>query len=190
MKIAIDIDDTIADTNELLSVYADKYDKLYKEGKGIIDKDCYKFNGMYDWTEEDRNHFLETYMVEVFKNIEVKDNVKDVISKLRQDGHEIIFITTRDGDFIDDCYTLTKEWLDKKEIEYDMIIAGDKRKSDYVELVGFELFIDDSIKNCTKVSEKGVESLLFDTIYNRDCNDFKRVTNWLEIYDYISSKNN
>ena len=33
MKIAIDIDDTIADTNELLMVYADKYDKLYKEGK-------------------------------------------------------------------------------------------------------------------------------------------------------------
>ena len=69
-----------------------------------------------------------------------------------------------------------------------MIIAGDKRKSDYVELIGFELFIDDSIKNCTKVSEKGVESLLFDTIYNKECLDFKRFNNWLDIYNYISSK--
>ena len=190
MKIAIDIDDTIANTNELLYVYADKYDKLYKEGHGIIDKDCYKFNGMYDWTEEDRLDFLKTYMVEVFEKVDVKEHVREVISKLRKDGHEIIFITTRDGEFIKDSYALTKDWLDRNNIEYDLVIAGDKRKSDYVELVGFELFIDDSIKNCTKVSEKGCESLLFDTIYNRDCNDFKRFNNWLDIYTYISSKNN
>lgn len=190
MKIGVDIDDTIADTNELLLVYADKYDKLYKEGHGIIDKDCYKFNGMYDWTEEDRNHFLETYMVEVFENVVVKKDVREVISKLRKDGHSIIFITTRDGNFIEDSYTLTKNWLDKNEIEYDLIIAGDKRKSDYVELVGLELFIDDSIKNCVKVSEKGCEVLIFDTIYNRECNDFKRFDNWLDIYSYISNKNN
>lgn len=190
MKIAVDIDDTIANTNELLLVYADKYDKLYKDGRGIIDNDCYKFNGMYEWTEEDRDHFLETYMVEVFENIEVKNHVKEVIKKLRKEGHEIIFITTRDGDYIEDSYTLTKNWLEKNEIEYDMIIAGDKRKSDYVDLIGFELFIDDSIKNCTKVSEKGVETLLFDTIYNRDCHNFKRVSDWLEIYEYISSKSN
>jgi len=188
MRIGIDIDDTIADTNELLLVYADKYDKLYKEGHGVIDKNCYKFNGMYDWTEEDRWHFFETYMVEVLENIEVKKDVKEIISKLRKDGHEIVFITTRDGDYIKDSYTLTKTWLDKKGIEYDKIIAGDKRKSDYAEALGFDLFIDDSVKNCVKVSEKGVESLLFDTIYNRDCMDFKRVNNWLEIYEYISSK--
>ena len=41
MKIAIDIDDTIANTYELFYVFADKYDKLYKEGKGFIDKDCF-----------------------------------------------------------------------------------------------------------------------------------------------------
>ena len=187
MRIAVDIDDTIANTNELLLVYADKYYKLYKEGKGIIDKDCYKFNGMYDWTEEDLNHFLETYMVEVFERVDVKDNVREVISKLRMDGNEIIFITTRDGDFIKDSYTLTKTWLDKNNIEYDMIVAGDKRKSDYADSLAFDLFIDDSIKNCTKVSEKGVECWLFDTIYNRDCNDFKRVCNWLEVYDSFNS---
>lgn len=188
MRIAIDIDDTIANTNELLYVYADKYDKLYKEGHGIIDKDCYKFNGMYDWDEEDRINFLKTYMVEVFEKVDVKEYVREVISKLRKDGHYIIFITTRDGDFIEDSYSLTKNWLDNNNVEYDLVIAGDKRKSDYVELVGFDLFIDDSIKNCTKVSEKGCESLLFDTIYNRDCNDFKRFKNWLDIYEYIKSK--
>lgn len=190
MKIAIDIDDTIANTNELLLVYADKYDKLYKEGHGIIDKDCYKFNGMYDWTEEDRNHFLETYMVEVLENIEVKEHVREVISRLRKEGHSIVFITTRDGEYIKDSFGLTKTWLKKNNIEYDMILAGDKRKSDYALVLGFELFIDDNIKNCTKVSEKGVEVILFDTIYNRDCHEFKRFGNWLDIYDYIKSKDN
>ena len=111
MKIAIDIDDTIANTNELLYVYADKYDKLYKEGHGIIDKDCYKFNGMYDWTEEDRLDFLKTYMVEVFKKVDVKEHVREVISKLRKDGHEIIFIYTvdvKDSDYKDE-YTIIDE---------------------------------------------------------------------------------
>lgn len=190
MRIAIDIDDTIANTNQLLESYADKYDKLYKEGHGIIDKNCYKFNGMYDWDENDRLHFFETYMVEVLENVEVKEHVPDVIKKLRQDGHYIIFITTRDGDYIEDCYKLTETWLNKNNIEYDLIVAGDKRKSDYADLLDFDLFIDDNVKNCTKVSEKGVEVLLFDTVYNRDNHDFKRVDNWLEIYDYITSKNN
>lgn len=189
MKIAVDIDDTIANTNELLLIYADKYDKLYKEGHGIIDRDCYKFNGMYDWTEEDRLSFFETYMTEVLEKVEVKNHVKEIISKLRKEGHEIIFITTRDGNYIEDSYALTKNWLDTNGIEYDMIIAGDKRKSDYALALGFDLFIDDSVKNCTKVSEKNVDVLLFDTIYNRDCHTFKRVNNWLEIYDYIKSKN-
>ena len=57
-------------------------------------------------------------MVEVFENVEVKENVREIISKLRRDGHEVIFITTRDGAFIDDSYTLTKNWLDKNNIEY------------------------------------------------------------------------
>lgn len=185
MRIGIDIDDTIADTNEMLEAYAGIYDKLYKEGHGIVDKNCYKFNGMYDWSEEDRLDFFKTYMVEVLENVEIKDYVVDVIKKLRQEGNEIIFITTRDGDYIEDCYKLTKKWLDEKNVEYDMIIAGDKRKSDYADSLKFDLFIDDSIKNCTKVSEKGIDVLLFDTKYNRDNKDFKRVKNWQEIYEYI-----
>ena len=40
MRIGIDIDDTIADTNEMLEAYAGIYDKLYKEGHGIVDKNC------------------------------------------------------------------------------------------------------------------------------------------------------
>ena len=190
MRIGIDIDDTIADTNELLLEYADKYDKIYKDGHGIINKDCYEFNGLYDWTAKDREDFLATYMVEVLEKVKVKDHVKNVIDKLIEDGHEIIFITTRDGDYIEDSHELTKRWLDKNNIKYDLIIAGNKRKSDYAEALKFDLFIDDSIKNCTKVSEKGIEVLLFDTVFNRDNNDFKRVKNWLEIYDYIKSKDN
>ncbi len=190
MRIGIDIDDTIANTNELLLEYADKYDKLYKDGHGIIDEDCYKFNGMYDWDEKDREHFLETYMVETLKNVEVKDHVKEVIDKLVEDGHEIIFITTRDGDFIENSHDLTKEWLDRNHIKYHLIIAGNKRKSSYAEALKLDLFIDDSVKNCLKVSEKGIDVLLFDTIYNRDNNDYKRVKDWLEIYEYVKSKSN
>jgi len=186
MRIGIDIDDTIANTNELIIKYALKYDLLYKDGRGFKDKNCYKFHELFYWDEDEKEKFFARYMQEILSRVPVKENVREIIKKLRQEGHEIIFITTRD--YLDNCYDITVNWLNKNEIEFDMVIAGDKRKSDYAESLKFDLFIDDNIKNCTKVSGKNIDVLLFDTIYNRDCNDFKRVYNWLEIYDYINKK--
>ena len=41
MRVGIDIDDTIANTNELLIDLGLKFDKEYKDGKGFKNKNSY-----------------------------------------------------------------------------------------------------------------------------------------------------
>ena len=49
-----------------------------------------------------------------------------------------------------------------------------------------DLFIDDSIANCRKVNELGVETILFSSKGNlTDKTDLYRVDNWKDIYEKV-----
>lgn len=51
-----------------------------------------------------------------------------------------------------------------------------------------DLFIDDSIANCSKVKELGIETILFNSKSNiEDKNSFYRVNEWKEIYEKIKN---
>ena len=51
-----------------------------------------------------------------------------------------------------------------------------------------DLFIDDSIINCNKVSKLGIETILFNSKSNiGDKNSFYRVNDWKEIYEKIKN---
>ena len=63
----------------------------------------------------------------------------------------------------------------------------DKWKTCYENKI--DLFIDDSINNCLNVLEYGIDTFIFDNIYNKNTK-IKRVKNWLEINKYIERINN
>ena len=77
------------------------------------------------------------------------------------------------------------EELNNNKINYDKLICDfDKAKVCKIEKI--DLFIDDSIANCSKVNELGIETIVFNSKSNiKDKTNLYRVDNWEEIYEKI-----
>ena len=185
MRIGIDIDDTITDSwKYYVPLYADVFDIPSNEiGLLIPYYDAVK----HKFTREEFNKRLAPINEEHSLNIPLKRNVKEVIDLLYELGHSVTFITARNYDYIN-AYKKTKEYLDRNKIKYDKIITHAYHKDDICKEEKLELFIDDSVRNCKAVSETGIEVILFDAPHNRHEQNFKRMNNWEEIYEYIKSR--
>ncbi len=185
MRIGIDIDDTITDTWECLIPHYSKvfnvsieklknslpYYSPFKE-KMTLDEYFEKVIPIYD---------------EYILSVKLKDNVQEVINKLHEQGHKIIFITNR-GKEQTHAYENTKKYLNNHQIKYDKLIISANDKSIVCQNENIDVFIDNSIKHCNLVSKTKTDILMFETIYNKDLKEFKHVKNWNEIYEYIENR--
>ena len=178
MRIGIDIDDTIVNTSEMCINYVKKLDKKYGENiKDII-------------TDNIKNPvvtlFYDNYLYDVIAHAKLKEDAVKVINELYRDN-EIYFITARSERFIKDVDNMTKNLLDSYNIKYNKIITGAGKKAEVCVENNIDLLIDDSIKHCTNLSNIGIDTLLFNSINNKDIEtNLKRVYNWNEVYDYVN----
>ncbi|MCI8392321.1 MAG: hypothetical protein HFJ23_00125, partial [Clostridia bacterium] len=111
-------------------------------------------------------------------------NAKETISKLRKAGHEVYIVTARDSEFHDNPYKLSKEWLDKNNIEYDKLIVNARDKAKICKDEKIDVFIDDKTSNCIDVSNIGAVAI---RIANDNIcyDDFITLKDWNAIYRYI-----
>ena len=89
MRIGIDLDNTVCNTHEEVNKYKEKYAK-----DNNIDISEIKSNNDY---HED---FFSKYMIEILSNATIKDNVSEVIKRLKDKGNEIYIITARSNNYI------------------------------------------------------------------------------------------
>ena len=184
MRIGIDLDDTVSKTNDYLVKLAYEYDKKFVKGKGFKDKNAYSFMDMFYWTVVDVDNFMEYFRNgKSFLEIEVMENAVESINELKNRGHEIIFITRREDKLR--TKSKTKKWLKNNGIKYDKIFFHIKHKGELCEELGVDLFIDNDETNIYEAEAHNIEAILFDSIYNKDVADLKRMTNWNEIFDFI-----
>ena len=163
MRIGIDIDNTLNKVQDKLNKAA--FDYAISLGKKIDN---------YDNPLED-----------IKNNALPRENVKEVIDKLKEDGHEIYIVTARDSEFHDDPYKLSKDWLDKNNIYYDRLIVNAREKASVCKNENIDLFIDDQLNNCLSVANVGIKTIMItDRIYNY--NEITQLQNWNEIYNYIN----
>ena len=186
--IGIDIDDTIANTNELIVVEADKYDKEVLGGTGIKDPLAYEFTKMMGWKEDGRGIFFNDRLEHIFINTTPKENSVEVINKLYDEGYTILFISFRKDKYVANPYELTTSWLKKYGYKYTKLFVNTGTKEDECINNHVDLFIDDMPNHCEDVNKVGIDVILFDSMYNKDEKRYKRANNWLEIYDIIHSK--
>ena len=184
MRIGIDLDDTVSKTNDYLIKLAYEYDKKFVKGKGFKNKNAYSFMDMFYWTVVDVDNFKEYFRNgRTFLELEPMDDVVEVINELKDRGHEIIFITRRENKYR--TKSKTKKWLKNQGIKYDKIFFHIKHKGELCEELGIDLFIDNDEANVYEAEEHNIESLLFDSTYNKEVADLKRISSWKEIFDYI-----
>lgn len=185
MKIGVDIDDTMADTFEYLMPYiAEFFDVDIK----YLKENNISYSNLPKEMKEREFEFAKKYYDKVIPNTPFKPNVAEYIDKIKDLGYEIIVITARDKTLYTDEYKTTTEELKNNNIHYDKLVCNfDKAKVCKNEKI--DLFIDDSIANCSKVKELGIETILFNSKSNiEDKNSFYRVNEWKEIYEKIESE--
>ncbi len=182
MKIGIDIDDTMTDTFDYLIPYIAEFfnvDINYLKDNNI------SYCNLPEDMEKRELEFAKKYYDKVILNTPFKDGVAEYIEKIKKLGHEIIVITARDKTLYTDEYKTTIEELNNNKINYDKLICNlDKAKVCKNEKI--DLFIDDSIVNCNKVKELGIETILFNSKGNaREVANLNRVDNWKDIYKKV-----
>lgn len=190
MIIGIDIDDTLTDIKDKIKEEATKYaEQLGKEVKNdnkyIEDKNNGNiYQEKYGFTYEELKYFLKEIQEEITIKAKPREWVKEAIEKLRRDGNQIYIITARDEEFHDDPYMLSKNWLDKNEIEYDKLIVNARDKAKICKEEKIDIFIDDKLANCIKVSNEGIKVIRI-TNYKEKHGNIINKSNWEEIYKYI-----
>lgn len=192
MRIGIDIDNTLNKVQDKLNKAAfdyaislgkkiDNYDNPLEDIKNNGDTYKKKFQFSY----EELKYFLKEIQEDITNNALPRENVKEVIDKLKEDRHEIYIVTARDSEFHDDPYKLSKDWLDKNNIYYDRLIVNAREKASVCKNENIDLFIDDQLNNCLSVANVGINTIMItDIIYNY--NEITQLQNWNEIYNYIN----
>lgn len=183
MKIGIDIDDTITDTYYIILKYvSEKLNIDYEMLKGKN----YNYDQIYfgvDGYPPMSDYILENFhkMIPIIKP---KINSIEIMRKLINEGNEIVLITARSHALPNQNI----EYLNKNGIPYTKFYEGIHDKGILSKNEEISIFIDDSVNNCKRVEEFGIKTLLFDAPYNRDCNDFQRVSTWQEVYDIVKGE--
>ena len=142
MIIGIDLDDTITKTEEILFKYA----KKYNEEKNIIykiDRDKWDWNKAFGWNDKSVEVFFEKYLKKVFKEVEIKEDAKEVINTLKKDGDTIIIITARNSENVKDVHKMCEKWLKDKQVEVDKIVINGEDKAKECKENNIDIFIDD-----------------------------------------------
>lgn len=187
MRIGIDIDDTICDTWNFVIPYLSKYFNISIDTLKNSDKVYYE---ACHCTFLEYCEFAKKYYSTFSLKYKLKPNVRKIIKKLKDDGHEIVFITARSNNGFYNPYKTSLKYLENHKIPYDKLIVNGKEKAPICLEENIDLFIDDSIKNCKEVARVNIPVLLFDNNYNKNCMLFKRVFSWKEIYEEIERMKN
>ncbi len=193
MNIGIDIDDVITD-GEAYYAYAQKYivEKLKREpiivnDLGLCESASY-CDELFGWTQEEADDFWEKNMENVLTNVQPRLFAKEVISKLREEGHKITIITARQKKEME----IGLAWLKKYNIEYDDLYFEIEEKGKKAKEKNIDIFIDDSYRNCRDVSEQGINTYIMDIRTNRNIDlkntRIKRVFSWSHFYEEIGKR--
>lgn len=184
MKIGIDIDDTMADTFDYLMPYIAEFFNI--DIKYLKDNNI-SYSNLPEEMKERELEFAKKYYDKIIPDTPFKAKVTEYIDKIKALGHEIIVITARDKTLYTDEYKTTIEELQNNNIHYDKLICNfDKAKICKTEKI--DLLIDDSITNCNKVNELGIEVILFSSKANvNDKTSLYRVNNWKDVYEKIKN---
>ena len=191
MRIGLDIDDTICYTNKVLMKYADIYNKEHGNRK-LLKRDTNDFSEVYGWNDDEVYNFFRTYYLDALKEIEPKEDVKEVLERLREEGHEIIFITIRSDKQcggVGEASRITTEWLEKYKIPYDELNVDIHDKKEFCKEHNIDVFMDDSSKTVISVSELGIDTFIAINNFNLDFKN-DNITNIYSLIDFYNKIQN
>lgn len=185
MKIGIDIDGVILDSERNLKFYADYWSYFQLNKNRLRDDDVTQEN-CFDWTDTEIDFFYSNYFDNITKKSELVVGAKEIISKLKEDGHQLYIVTLRG-------YYRPEERLDAEEklkqlgVEFDEICWSIKDKIGKCKELGITLMIDDNPDNVEQFANQDISVLYFkeEPIREVSMPNVIKVDSWMDIYREI-----
>lgn len=185
MRIGIDIDDTITNTwNYFIPIFSEKFNIPMNKIKQLPPY----YGSIKEIVSLEEYFSLMRKHEDLMQEMPLKPDVKEILTKLKEEGNTIIFITARGNKGYSDPYLITKKYLDDNSIPYDKIIINAYEKGTVCKKEKIDLFIDDNLKNCIDVSNQGIEVIMMEAEYNINDIQFTRMKNWKQVYEYIKNR--
>ena len=187
MKIGIDLDGVVIDSETTFRTYEEIFDIDTLKGNHLINKEEPKFLARYNWTKEKEKEFIDKYFLTVSKESNLMSGFKAVYNLLKKQGHEFIVITARGGfikEMKDDAIRVLKE----NKIEFDKYYWNIEDKLEICKKEKIDIMIDDDWRIIQNLANNKIKTLYFrDTnLVKLEENEYiKEVNNWGEIYRKI-----
>ena len=158
MRIAIDLDDTLSvvDRITLASQYIARKNLPYR----VVNPNSHALIEVFDWEIDAVHEFVREGGITVFTDAEARKGARETLAALREAGHEIIVLTARQKSWFVNPEKVSRDWLEKRKIPYDEIVAGETDKGKYCVEHGISVLIDDNADTCVKAQELGVRAVL------------------------------
>lgn len=192
MKIGIDLDGVVIDSETTFRTYEEIFDIDVLKGNNLINKEEPKFQARYNWTNEQEKEFIEKYFLTVSKESNLMSGFIGIYNLLKEQGHEFVVITARGG-FIKEMKDDAIRLLGENNIKFDKYYWNVEDKLEICKNEKVDIMIDDDWKIIKRLADNQVKTLYFrDTnLMELEENDYiKEVNNWGEIYRYIKKIQN
>ena len=188
MKIGIDLDGVIFDSEKEFRVYSELYDMIDLKQNSKLDNKELKFQDRFKWTTKETEGFLNKYHKQIIVESTYMPGVKRILNLLKQDGHSLILITARGG-MNKDMIKITEERLKQSEMDiFDKYYWATENKDDVCIKENIDIMIDDFYKKCESIANKKIKTIYLKDApsYDLEENEYIKVLyNWGEIYRYI-----
>lgn len=190
MKIGIDLDGVVIDSETTFRTYEEIFDIDTLKGNNLINREEPKFQARYNWTNEQEKEFIEKYFMTVSKESNLMSGFVGIYNLLKEQGHQFVVITARGG-FIKEMKDDAIRLLEENNIKFDKYYWNVEDKLEICKNEKVDIMIDDDRKIIKRLADNEVKTLYFrDTnLMKLEENEYiKEVNNWGEIYRYIKNK--
>lgn len=189
MRIGIDLDGVIFDTERAFRVHAELYDLLTLKTNNMKDRKSLRLQNRYNWNSQELEEFLQIYHEKIVREANYMSGVKEVLKMLKEEGHTLIVITARGG-WNKIMIDITKERMEEDGIIdfIDKFYFITENKDEVCIKENIDLMIDDSVSKCKMVSENKIKTIYFQAegLYEMEDNEYlTTLYNWGEVYRYI-----
>ena len=191
MKIGIDLDGVIFDSEKEFRVYSELYDMIDLKQNSKLDNKELKFQDRFKWTQEETEGFLNKYHKQIIIESNYMPGVKRILKLLKQDGHSLILITARGG-INKNMIKITEERLKHDEMNiFDKYYWATENKDEVCIKENVDIMIDDFYKKCKSIADNKIKTIYLKDApsYDLEENEYIKVLyNWGEIYRYIKEQ--
>ena len=160
MKIGIDLDGVVIDSETTFRTYEEIFDIDTVKGNNLINREEPKFQARYNWTEEQKQEFIETYFLTVSKESNLMSGFIGVYNLLKKQGHEFVVITARGG-FVKEMKDDAIRILEENNITFDKYYWKIDDKLEVCKNENVDIMIDDDWKIIKRLADNNIKTLYF-----------------------------